>query len=241
MDEPVIGEAAAGQDAPEPEATAPLGSATDAADFKPGAPLQLAYAGSTRRAAFNSMVAGYEGESLALDLARLPLGQAPPLPADPVILVSSDRGRYTAFDATVVEVRDESKVLLVTPPAEARRPERRSSIRVPLSIPLRSGTWLDLVGAEYAIRGARILDVSLGGAQLRTQQQVPTGAILRLAFSLHPTDRAVLAQAMVTGSGWEPGVGALRMHVQFIEMSDESRAQLERFVTAAAARLPKAA
>lgn len=245
MDEPVIGERASGPDAQASEHAAtpesPVESEADATQLRPGARLQVAYVGPNRRAAFNSRVVGNEGGALALDLTQMPIEQAPPPASDPVILVTSVRGRYSAFDATVLGASDETKVLLVTPPVEARRPERRASIRVPLSIPLRSGTWLDPVGAEYPIKAGRVVDISTGGAQLRTQEQIPPGAVLRLAFSLHPAERTVLAQAMVTGAAWESGAGGLRLHVQFIEMSDESRAQLERFVTQAAARLPNAA
>lgn len=254
MDEPVIG-AAAGREEPEPEArqleapeleaSAAVEAAPEASEFRPGAHLQVAYVGPNRRAAFNSTVVGFEGGLLALDLERLPLEQPLPPVDDAVILVSSTRGRYTAFDAAVREVREvggDPKALLVTPPVEARRPERRASMRVPLSIPLRSGTWLDPVGAQYAITGARLLDISTGGALLRTQQQIPPGSVLRLVFSLYPAERAMLAQAMVTGVDWdEARIGASRLHVQFIEMSDENRAQLDRFVASAAARMPKSA
>ncbi len=243
MDEPVIG-----QSQGEPELA---GSAQDVSDdagatalpeaFRPGNALQVAYVGSHRRPAFNSAVVQVEDGAVALELTRLPRDQAPPREGDPVVLVTRRGMAFEAFDAQVIDVRPTRAGLLVTPPVEARRPERRLATRVPVSIPLRSGVWLDSGGAEYTIDAASLVDISAGGAQIRSLQFVAPGCITRLAFALHPGERPVLVQAMVAAVTGEVRTVAQRLHLQFIEMPDDSREQLARFVTHATARLPKAA
>lgn len=241
MDEPVIGRPTG---APEPESGAAqqdaaglAGSAAQSAreDLPPGVPIQVAYSGSSRGPAFNSAVVDVTPESVALDLSR---GGRPPSGAqgEPLILVVRGRAGFRAFDATVIGVQAPRSLLVVTPPVEARRPERRSAVRAPVGVPLRSGVWLDPRGGEYPIHGGTVIDVSAGGLQLRSLRYVVEGALVRLAFVLHPAERPVHAQGMVVGVEEEARSSALRIHVQFVEMPEDSRAQIDRFVDRAVAR-----
>lgn len=235
MDEPVIGQTNGEPTLDEPAedlAATPLAEA-----FRPGNSLQVAYSGPNRRPAFNSAVAGVTPGSVELELTRLPREQAPPRQGDDVVLVARNRVGFEAFDAHVIEV---GSALVVTSPVEARRPERRMALRVPVAVPLRSGVWLDPHGGEYPIDRATLIDVSVGGVQLRAQQFVAPGSIMRLAFALHPGERPVLVQGMVIAVTNESKAAAHSLHVVFIEMPDDSREQVERFVKRARARSPKA-
>ncbi len=242
MDEPVIG-TPSGASQPEPSEEA--GDATQSAQatskaagdaLRPGAAVQVAYAGASRGPAFNSSVMGVEPEALALDLSRE--GRIPQNPADaePLVLVVRGKEQLHAFDSKVIGVEAKRALLLVAPPVEARRPERRVNLRASVGVPLRSGVWLDPKGGEYPIQGATVVDVSVGGLQLRSLRYVGEGALVRLAFVLHPSERPVHVQGMVVGVREEERSTALRIHVQFVEMPDDSREQITRFVDRSASR-----
>lgn len=240
MDEPVIGRPTGGPqpesgDPQEADASAARGAESAREDLPPGVAVQVAYAGSSRGPAFNSAVVGVEPDAVALDLSR---GGRPPtqVEGEPLIVVVRGREGMRAFDSTVIGVEVPRSLLLVTPPTEARRPERRSGARVPVGVPLRSGVWLDPRGGEYPIQGGTVLDVSVGGLLLRSLRYVVEGALVRLAFVLHPAERPVHVQGMVVGVEEETRSTALRVHVQFVEMPEDSRDQVKRFVDRAVAR-----
>lgn len=242
MDEPIIGVPTGGPP-PEPspddpgvsEAAARAAARQAASIVRLGAAVQVAYAGASRGPAFNSEVVGVTSDAVALALGR---GGRPPVSAadrEPLVLVVRGGERLHAFDANVIGVEPARSLLLLTPPLEARRPERRAEVRVPVGVPLRSGVWLDPRGGESPIQ-ATVTDVSLNGLQLRSLRYVGTGSLVRLTFVLHPAERPVHAQGMVVALEEEARTTAVRVHVQFVEMPEDSRDQIQRFVDRSAAR-----
>ncbi len=252
MDEPVIGQpsgataserltADSGEVETPPPAAPPATSPPDAEVFRPGVALQVAYAGPTRAPAFNAAVAGVDADGIAIDLGRKASSQPAPGSGEPVVLVVRSKQQLQAFDCEVTGIEESRSLMLVTPPVEARRPERRMATRVVVGVPLRSGVWLDPRGGEFPIHGGTVIDVSVGGLQLRSLQYVGLASIVRLAFVLHPAERPVHVQGMVVGCADEDRSTALRVHVQFLEMPEDSREQVARYVQRVSARARKTA
>lgn len=204
--------------------------------FEVGAALQVAYAGRTRAPAFNSSVVGVIAGGLALDLARLPSTQAPPQPSEPVLLVVRRADQMAAFDAEVLPDAGAPQQLFVTTPVEARRPERREAARGAVAVPLRSGIWLDSDVGSRPIEGASLVDVSVGGVQLRALSPLTVGATVQFAFVLDPDESPIEVQGMVVGVRSGPRGVAPRTHVQFIEVKGQGREQIARFVERVAKR-----
>lgn len=241
MDEPIIGIPTGGPPEPPDDGPGASGDEVSAAEqhaaeiVRAGTPVQVAYAGASRGPAFNSAVIAVTPATVALALRNG--GRAPVRAVDrePLILVVRARQRLHAFDSNVTAIDPARSLLLVTPPLEARRPERRAAVRVPVGVPLRSGVWLDPRGGESPIQ-ATVTDVSVAGLQLRSLRYVGEGAIVRLTFVLHPAERPVHVQGMVVGVEEEARTTALRVHVQLVEMPEDSRDQIQRFVDRAVAR-----
>lgn len=202
--------------------------------FDPGLAVQVAYAGSVRAPAFNSAVTRRVEGGISLTLVRLPRTQLPPGPNEPVLLVVRLADRLAAFDARVRAQQLNPAELAVSTPIEARRPERRDSTRVAVTIPLRSGAWLDPTLGTLPIEGGAVVDVSAGGAQLRMRKRVATGSAVELTFALVPGEPLIEVQGVVMGAAAaERGAGFVA-HVRFIEVQADGLAQLERFVKSAA-------
>lgn len=242
MDEPVIG-TPSGEYPPEPSAEEARDAERSAAAsqeltmkaLRVGTAAQVAYAGASRGPAFIATVAGVTPEALALDLGRGGRPPTGPGQGEPLLLVVRHE-QPLVFESTTKAFDPARSLLIVAPPVEARRPELRGSVRASVAVPLRSGVWLDPEGAESPIQSASVTDVSEGGLQLRSLRHVGTGSLVRLVFVLHPAERPVHVQGIVVDVREEPRTSALRVHVQFVEMSADSRDQIKRFVARATAR-----
>jgi c-di-GMP-binding flagellar brake protein YcgR len=208
----------------------------EGATFRSGLAVQVAYAGPTRAPAFNASVSRVGETEVVLDLRRLPNMQLPPQPGEPVVIVTRRQGNLVAFDARVLAVEYAPPLLVVTPPVEARRPERRGGVRAGVAIPVRQGLWLHPDDGALPIEAATLIDISEGGTQIRTLTSVEAGAIVRLSFGLDATGPGVEVQGMIVSVSAPQRGLAPRVHVQFIEVGDETREQIARFVERARQR-----
>jgi DNA-binding response OmpR family regulator len=108
------------------------------------------------------------------------------------------------------------------------RDRRRGTARVPINV----AATLQREGNSTAVL---VVDLSEGGAAIRCNEPVPTTSHLTLNCWLPESDRAFVAQAEVMWQS-ESGQSGLR----FLNLSSESRRQLQRYLKAKATEEKKA-
>lgn len=88
--------------------------------------VQVVYVGATREPTFTSTVRQVATDFVRIDLYGLPTRRLPPQPGEPVVLVVQDGDELSAFETRAIGIEPAPPTLLLTPPVETRRVERRS-------------------------------------------------------------------------------------------------------------------
>jgi hypothetical protein len=112
-------------------------------------------------------------------------------------------------------------------------------VRVPLTVPVRTGTWLDLEGPRRISSGS-LVDISVGGVQIRALNKITPGATVELEFALEPRGSSIRTQGMVVGTSRGPAGVANHAHIAFIEYGTDGRRRIEEFIERAESVRPAA-
>lgn len=171
------------------------------------------------------------------------------LPEDPSALVglrvgiaAQVHGRRYELDSNVLGVELLPPGLVLSLPTEARRSQRRNFYRLNVSIDAR-GSWVERTESADAddadeeletptplAGGARLLDISGGGALVRTREHVPIDALLTLAFSLEHGAPDVEVRARVRSVRQEERTHAYRLNTEFEGIARRTQEQIVRFI-----------
>jgi hypothetical protein len=87
--------------------------------------VQVVYTGATRQPPFSAIIRQVTDDFVRVDLYSLPTYRLPPQPGEPVVLVVLDGEELCAFETRVIGIEPAPPTLLLTPPVEVRRVQRR--------------------------------------------------------------------------------------------------------------------
>ncbi len=153
-------------------------------DLKPGTRLSLLPDTPGRRFSYDAVVRHVSAQGIRLD-ARHPDDEPLDIePGDAVTLLLQLHGRmYTLSTRVKLVEHAPIEVIVIERPRSAQRAERREFFRLLTSLTPRYVAHLDDDGEELKRLEAQVTDISGGGLQLRTRQQVPIGDRIRVIFS----------------------------------------------------------
>ncbi len=205
----------------------------DHVDLRPGTRVNVVRANGDLEAAYQAAV-----RSVSQDAVRLTMPQREGefLPVDAgesVTLFTSVQGQIYRFPTHVrmVEVSP-SEGLVVEPPTEAEKSERRSYYRLITRIAPRYIAVIGRDGAETPLQDSVILDLSGGGLQMQSLSQPDPGARLHVIFPLEgdPVEMDVCAELL---SVRPPARGGRyhRLHGRFVGIPRAEVERLIRYVT----------
>lgn len=201
----------------------------DHVDLRPGTHVNVVPANGDLEAAYQAAV-----RSVSQDAVRLTMPQREGefLPVDAgesVTLFTSVQGQIYRFPTRVrlIEVSP-SEGLVVEPPAEAEKNERRSYYRLITRIVPRHAAVVSRDGAETPLLDSVILDLSGGGLQMQSLSRPESGARLHLVFALEgdPIDMDVCAEILTV----RPPARGGRYHRLHGRFAGIQRAEVERLV-----------
>ena len=180
----------------------------------------------------------YQGRVVAVDAETVTVSaaQADGRPIDivagtRVILSMPRRLTHYSFDTEVVDARWHPQPLLVlSRPEDEQAAANRSDVRIDVIIP---NVRLFVPSARKATSWATILDLSAGGALLRTSFPLPLGASLWLEFVLPEGWGTIVTGACALHGrerrrGQEPP--SYRTSLRFVGISDGDRQRIRRFI-----------
>ncbi len=180
----------------------------------------------------------------AVDAGRLTLGvldlpsSAETLRGTRASIAAQLHGRVYELHASILDIDATPPALVLTLPVEARRTERRDFYRLNVSIEVRA-SWQDdpddalhpaRAARLHELPGARLLDISGGGALLRTRDRVPIDARLQLAFALDPEAPPIELQARVRSLRQEERAHAYRINTEFEGIARRTQERIVRFI-----------
>lgn len=144
-------------------------------------------------------------------------------------------GRMYALEAAILDVETTPPGLVVSLPSEARRSQRREFYRLNVSVPARASWREPDEEAEDAapvrqLAGALLLDLSGGGAQLRTREPVPINAILNLEFALERGAPTLQVAGRALTCRAEERTGAYRINTEFVGIARRTQEAIVRFI-----------
>lgn len=140
-------------------------------------------------------------------------------------------GRIHAFDAVVRAIDEGASSLILEPPSEVRRIERRRYYRLPVTIVPRHAALLDEDDEEVQRIDARLLDISGGGAQVRSRQPLATGARVKLVFALDgESDPLEVYATVLAAEQPDPRSTATHAHARFDGLGRRTEERIVRFI-----------
>ena len=145
----------------------------------------------------------------------------------PVTLFVQIHGRMYEFATRVLEA--ELQVLLAEPDA-AKKTERRSFFRLMMSVPVRLIADQD-EGLPPDELDVLLLDLSGGGARIRSTADLPVGTRCELVLPLDDRELSIAAE-VVRSTAIELGRGSARFeaHCQFTDIDRADQDQIVRFI-----------
>ena len=108
------------------ERSRPSESTSPVPGTRVGVPVQVVYAGATREPTFASHIRQVTADFIRIDLYGLSTRRLPPQPGEAVVLVVVDGTDLRAFEAVAIGIEPAPPTLLLTPPVESRRIDRRT-------------------------------------------------------------------------------------------------------------------
>jgi c-di-GMP-binding flagellar brake protein YcgR len=141
-------------------------------------------------------------------------------------------GRQFRFDSRVIEVDGSPAAsLLLAHPERAEKIERREFYRVMTRIEPQVAARYDEDGELVVLSDALLLDISGGGARLRTATPPRAGERIHLGFRLDDDPHPVALDATVLRLvPPEQGRRFFQVHCQWIDLPPALREQIVRFV-----------
>ncbi|MFN8638342.1 MAG: PilZ domain-containing protein [Dehalococcoidia bacterium] len=184
--------------------------------------------------ALTAVVRAVSSDHLTLGVLDVPTAESN-LKGQKAGLVAQIHGRTYELDATIVGVETTPPGLVTTLPVEARRQQRRNFYRLNVSIRARAA-WRepdeDNEGEflVHDLRGAQLLDVGGGGAQVRAADPVPLGATMTLEFSLEAGAPPIQVNARALTCRAEERTHAYRINTQFVGIDRRTQERIVRFI-----------
>lgn len=176
---------------------------------------------------FSSTVRRIDRRGLLIDIPRLDGEDMYVQPGETLSMYVQIHGRLYEFES---RVRSSDLQILLDEPGAAKKTERRSFYRLMLSITAVM-TIAQGEGEEPLSEEVSVLDLSGGGARVRTSSELASGTELELEFS---TDRRILRlkAEVIRSSATETGRGGLRheAHCMFTEIVRGDQDEIVRFV-----------
>lgn len=205
----------------------------DHVDLRPGTRVNVVLPDGDPDVAYEAAVRSVSHDAVRLTMPRregefLPVGAG-----EEVTLFASVQGQVyrIATRVRLVEVSP-AEGLVVEPPAEAEKSERRSYYRLITRI---VPTYIAVVGrdgSETPLLDTTILDLSGGGMQMQSLSQPDPGTRLRVVFGLHgdPVEmdtcvEVLCVRAPVRGGRYH------RVHGRFVDLPRADVERLIRYVT----------
>lgn len=181
---------------------------------------------------FSSAVRRIDKRGLLIDVPRMDGEDLELKSGQQITMHVQLHGQLFQFESRVKAV---DLQVLLEEPGSAKRTERRSFYRLMLSIPARTTVLLDREleedEAPPEAEEVTVLDISGGGARVRTGSEVPVGTRLLLEFA---TDRRELKleAAVVRTTANELGRGGMRYdaHLAFNDVQRADQDEVVRFV-----------
>lgn len=199
-----------------------------------GMRVHVAYAGPRREPTFSALVRFVSEEFIRLDLYSLPATRLPPQRGEPVVLIAQEGDQLRALDAVVIGVDSAPPALILTPPVEARRDERRRFPRVAANIAVEAAFWLDPAGGARSLNPARVVDLSVGGWKLRARATPPLDAELYVQTELIPGQLSEV-RGLVLGISPLPDSPAFYIRAAFSRIDPQTYAAIVKYVSEALA------
>lgn len=152
---------------------------------------------------------------------------------DPLTLFTSVQGQIFRFPSRVMVVNDDpAEGIVIEPPVEAEKNERRSYYRLITRIVPRYAGAVGRKGDETPLQSCVILDVSGGGMQMQSLTRLETGTRVHLVFALDgdPLEVDITVEVLST---LPPAQGGqfFRMHGRFVTPPRPEVERLVRYVT----------
>ncbi len=153
-------------------------------------------------------------------------------------------GRMYELEAAILDFETAPPALVVSLPSEARQSQRRNFYRLNVSVPVRA-SWREPGGeAEdeaqvHQLSGALLLDLSGGGAQLRTREPVPINAILNLEFTLERGEATLQVAGRALTCRAEERTHAYRINTEFVGIARRTQEAIVRFIYQQQTRLSR--
>jgi c-di-GMP-binding flagellar brake protein YcgR len=171
-------------------------------------------------------------DHIALGVPRLP--EAASTIGAPVKISAQLHGRIYALDATVLGLEESPRALVVSIPIEARRAERRNYYRLNCNLEAYAswdGFDARLEPLRFHRQPVRLLDISGGGALMRTRERIPTHAVVELEFALEGVAESltVLGRAIRVEQE-ERSASAFRINTEFEGVANRTQEQIIRFI-----------
>ncbi len=202
-------------------------------DLRPGARVTVLPEDGDFGAAYEAMVRSVSEHAVRLSMPQRADGFLTIDAGEPITLFTSVQGQIFRFPTRVrlIETSPEEG-LVIEPPAEAEKNERRSYYRLITRIVPRYAATVDREGAETPIPGGVILDVSGGGTQMQVLTRVETGTRVHLVFALDgdPLEMDVAAD-ILTVDAPSRGGRYYRLHGRFVGVPRTEVERLIRYVT----------
>ena len=201
-------------------------------DLQPGQKVSVIQAGApSSESSYNSTVRTVASDRV--DLAR-PMRSGHPLevaPGDSVLIYVELHGRLFTFASTVREPREDGDALLIVDmPRAAARADRREYYRLDTSITPAYAAHINEDRDELARLDVVIMDISGGGVQMRSRQQMEPGALVRLIFALDGEIIDMDLTALVLSALPEVRTDQFRLHARYSSTSRSVEERIVRYV-----------
>lgn len=198
-------------------------------DLRPGTRVNVIPPGDALGAAFEAVVRSVSENAIRVSMPKRNAETLRVEPGTAITLFTSLHGQVYQF-ATTVRLLETVPLegLILDPPREAVRHDRRGYYRLVTRIEPRYVTTMTHDQPETVLRENVILDLSGGGLQMQTLGPVEAGHRLHLVFALEGDPLEVEAFADVLSARQpERGRRHVTVHGKFIDMP---RAEAERIV-----------
>lgn len=152
---------------------------------------------------------------------------------EPITLFTSVEGQIYRFPTRVRQIEEApSDGLIIEPPIEAEKNERRSYYRLITRIVPRYAAIVANNGTETPLDGCVILDMSGGGLQMQAVTEPEVGARLHLLFSLEgdPLDVDLYTDVLTVQPPTRTG-RFYRIHGRFASVPRKEVERLVRYIT----------
>lgn len=201
-------------------------------EFRPGLRLSVMQGRGVLSASYQGVIRQVSDDGIRIDWPHRNRDAMELNRGDDVTVVVQMHGRMYTCSTRVLDLQEvPTETVLIAEPSEVRHNERRQFYRLLTNITPRYAAQTNEDGDEVLRLEARILDLSGGGVQLRTEEWIPVGARIRLVFMLDqdPLQLDITVMALAVR---EPDTGRTfhRVNAKFVEIDRDTQERIIRFI-----------